>query len=155
MRSTLICNWNKTMALLTSARKYHRNQFTLLRRNGGVVIVLWLGACAAGFVWAFVGTSNSDPARLAFAQAETSSVALHNLGYPLRRSYLAFGDLETHGSKGEASVSLTVYGPRGRGTLYADAVRLNRNWQLISLDLAIAGHPSRLNLMPIQSTVPR
>ncbi len=143
------------MALLPAALKYHRGQLALLHRNRTPVIILFLTACAAGMSLAFIQTANSDAAKLAFIQAQASPVANLILGDPLRRDHLAFGDVETHGSKGEASVCLAVYGPRGSGRLYADAVRLNRGWQLISLDLELPGHAGRLNLMPIQSTVLR
>lgn len=118
-------------------------------------MALFLSTCSGGFAVGFVRTASSDVAKLAFAQVQTNPAALKSLGQPLKRSYLVFGDLETHGSKGEASLSLTIYGSRGRGKVYADAVRLDRSWQLISLDLAVPGRPGRLNLMPIQSTVPR
>lgn len=143
------------MALFPAALKFHRAQLALLRRNRMPVIVLWLAACVAGIGLAFLRTANSDPAKLAFIQAQTSPIVIRSLGEPLRRGHLVFGDLETHGSKGEASVSLTVYGPRGKGRIYADAVRLDRSWQLISLDLELPGHAGRMNLMSIQSTVPR
>ncbi|HZC24951.1 MAG TPA: cytochrome c oxidase assembly factor Coa1 family protein [Candidatus Binatia bacterium] len=98
-----------------------------------------VAAFLAGTLLSFVRTANSDAAKLVFVRTQSSPIAIRSLGEPLRRNYFAFGDLETHGSKCEASVFLTVYGPRGRGTLYADAVRFDRSWQLISLDLEVAG----------------
>lgn len=142
-------------ALLPAALKYHREQMARLRRNRTLVLTLWLSACLAGTVLAFMRTANSDAAKLAFDQAKISPIMIHSLGQPMRRSPFALGDLETRGSEGQASVSLSVYDPRGRGTLYADAVRFQRSWQLISFDLELPDHPGRLNLMPIQSTVPR
>ncbi len=143
------------MALLPSAIEFHREQLGHFRRNRTLVFALWIAASIAGTLLAFVRTAESDTAKLAFAQATANPIVILDLGQPLRRSPLAFGDLETHGSNGVASVSLSVYGPRGRGTLYADAVRFNQRWQLISLDLEIPGHPGQLNLMPIQSTIPQ
>ncbi len=79
---------------------------------------------------------------------------IHSLGQTIRRSTFAFGDLETRGSGGRG-VSFSVYGPRGRGTLHADAVRFHRDWRLISLDLELPGLTGQRNLMNIQFTVPR
>lgn len=143
------------MALLPNVLKFHHIQFGLLRRNRNLVVVLLVTVCFAGIVLPFIRTATCDVANLAFVQATISPAATHNLGLPLRRGSLAFGDLESHGSQGEASLSLSIHGSHGRGTLYADAVRFKGSWQLISLDLEIPGRPGRLNLMPIQSTTPR
>ncbi len=143
------------MALLPDVLKFYRIQLGLFRRNRKLVLVLLLTACLGGIVLPFIQTASCDVSNLAFAQAKISPIAIRNLGLPLGRGSLVFGNLESHGSKGEASLSVSIYGPRSRGTLYADAVRFNGSWQLTSLDLKIQGHPDRLNLMPIQSTVPR
>lgn len=151
----LIRDRDKIMALLPALLKFHHSQLALLRRARMPVVILCLATCAAGITLPFLRTANSDAAKLAFIQFQESSVAIRSLGEPLSRSHLAFGDVETHGSKGEASLSLAVYGPRGRGNLQADAVRLDGRWQLISLDLELPDHAGRLNLMPIQSTIPK
>ena len=143
------------MALLPEVLKFHHGQLGLYRRHRKLVLALVFIACWGGIVLPFVQTATCDVANLAFAQAKTSPVATRNLGFPLRRGPLAFGTLETHHSQGEASLSFTIYGPHGSGILYTDAVRFNGRWQLTSIDLKIAGRPDRLNLMPIQSTVPR
>ncbi len=143
------------MALLPAALKLHRGQLALLRKHRMPVIILLLAASATGMALPFLRAANSDAARLAFFQAQISPDAIRNLGGPLHRSRFVFGDVETHGARGEASMSLGVYGSRGAGRLYADAVRVDGSWQLISLDLEFPGHAGRLNLMPIQSTVPR
>ena len=143
------------MALLPEVLKFHQGQLGLYRHHRKLVLALLAIACLGGIVLPFVETATSDAAGLAFAQAKASPAATRTLGLPLRRSSLAFGFLETHRSRGEASLSFTIYGPHGSGILYANAVRFDGNWQLISLDLKIQGHPGKLNLMPIQSTVPR
>lgn len=142
------------MAPIPEVLKFHRIQLGLLRRNRKLVLALLLIACFGGIVLPFTRTASCDVANLAFAQAKISPVVIRNLGLPLRRGSLVFGSLESHGSRGEASLSISICGPFSHGTLYADAVRFNGNWQLISLDLKIQGYPGRLNLLPIQSTVP-
>ena len=143
------------MAVLPDVLKFHHSQLGLYRRHRKLVLVVLAIACLGGIVLPFVQTATCDVANLAFAQAKISPVVIRSLGLPLRRGSLVFGDLESHGSQGEASLSLPIYGQYNPGTLYADAVRFNGSWQLISLDIEIPGHPGRLNLMPIQSTVPR
>lgn len=142
------------MAVLPDVLKFHHSQLGLYRRHRKLVLALLLIASLGGTVLPFIQTATCDVAKLAFAQAKASPAATRNLGFPLRRGPLAFGTLETHRSQGEASLSFTISGPHGSGILYADAVRYDGSWQLISLDLAVAGHPGRLNLLPIQSTVP-
>ena len=143
------------MALLPDVLKFHRIQLGLFCRYRNLVLAFLLIACFGGIALPFIRAATCDVANLAFAQAKISPVVIRSLGLPLRRGSLVFGDLESHGSQGEASLSLSIYGQYNRGTLYADAVRFNGKWQLISLDLKIKGCPGRLNLMPIQSTVPR
>lgn len=143
------------MALLPDVLKFHRIQLGLLRRHRNRILTLFLIVCFGGIVLPFIRTSTCDVANLAFAQARISPVVTRNLGLPLRRSSLAFGNFESHRSQSEGSLSLSISGPYSRGTLYADAVRFDGSWQLISLNLEIPGRPGRLNLMPIQSTIPR
>ena len=145
----------QNMALIPSVLKFHRQQLAQLYRNRVLVFTLLLGACLAGAALAFTRTANSDAAKLAFDRAKVNPIVVRNLGQPLQRSLLAFGEIETRSSGGEASISFLVYGPHGRGTLYADAVRFHRGWQLISLDLELPNRRGRVNLMPIQSTVPQ
>jgi hypothetical protein len=143
------------MALPPAALQFHRGQVALLRKHRMPVLILLLATSIAGIALPILRTTNSEAARLAFIQAQASPDAIRTLGEPLSHGHLAFGDVETHGARGQASVSFAVYGPRGIGRLYADAVRVDRSWQLISLDLELPSHAGRLNLMPIQSTVPR
>lgn len=143
------------MALLPSILKFHRNQVVLLRRHRSTVLLLLILTSIGGIVLPFVRTANSDAAKLAFDLARESPAAIHSLGQPLERSSLVFGDFMAYGSKGAVTISFAVRGPRGRGTLYADVVRFDRNWQILSLDLVLPDHAGRLNLLPIQSTVPR
>jgi len=114
------------MPLFSAALRLHRQQRALLRRNRTLVIILWLAASVTGIAVAFSRTADSDAANLAFDQAKVSPIMIHSLGQPIRLSSFAFGDLEIRGSGGQASVSFSVYGPRGRGTLHADAVRFHR-----------------------------
>lgn len=143
------------MALPSFMVNYHRGQLGLLRRHWKITFILWITACAGGVMLAFVRTSTSDAARLAFAQAKTSPIVADRLGLPVHRSPLAFGEVEVHGSAGYASVSFSVYGPHGWGILYADAIRHHGSWQMISLDLILPGQSGQVNLLPIQSTPPR
>jgi hypothetical protein len=143
------------MAPLPDVIKFHRSQLGLYRRHRKLVLAVLAIACLGGIVLPFIQTATCEVANLAFAQAKTSPAVTRNLGFPLRRGPLAVGNLESRGSEGEASLSFSIYGPFGRGVLYADAVRFNQKWQLISLDLEFPGHFGRMNLMPIQSTIPR
>lgn len=143
------------MALLPSVLEFHRNQTDLLRRHCSVVFLLLLLVSITGIALPFVRTANSDAAKLAFTTASESPAAIRSLGSPLERSSLVFGDFVTYGSRHAVSFSFAMLGPHGRGMLFADAVQLDHGWQLLSLDLVLPDQAGRLNLLPIQSTVPR
>ena len=109
----------------------------------------------AGVALSFWSIRQSPPAQLALAQARSSTAASDVLGSPLRQGLLVTGMVERIHSGQYADLRMRVYGPKGQGVLYANAAKMNGIWQLTSLDLAVEGRAGRLNLLPIQSTIPR
>ena len=97
----------------------------------------------------------SAPAQLAFAQVQTSKIADGVLGSPIRQGFFVTGAVD-HVQAGQyADLRMKVYGPQGQGTVFANAAKKNGVWQLTTLDLVVEGRPGQLNLLPIQSTIPR
>src|ERR1700760_1334963 len=86
-----------------------------------VVVVGLLGAIAAGIGWAFSMMGNSDAVRLAFDNASASPMLIERVGAPLKKGWLVSGSIEVTGASGRAELAIPVSGPRGAGTLYAEA----------------------------------
>jgi hypothetical protein len=133
----------------------NRDNFAWFKRHWRLSLHLWLAAGIAGFALACWSVHQSAPAQLAFEQARISPIAQRNLGTPMRKGLFVGGSVESLRTHQFADLRMPVFGPNGQGVLYANAFKVSGVWQLTTLDLSVEGRPGRLNLLPIQSTIPR
>jgi len=119
-----------------------------------VVVVGLLGLTAAGIGWGFSMMGNSDAVRLAFDTANASPVMIERLGSPLKKGWLVSGSIEITGPSGHAELAIPVSGPRGTGTLYAEAHKRAGLWQLDLLQFGTKDSSDRLDLLAGASPPP-
>jgi hypothetical protein len=115
-------------------------------------IVALVGACAlAGIFFASVFSllRNSDAAQLALHQAEANPIVVRSIGAPLKTGWIVSGSVNIHGPGGNAELAIPVIGPKGKGTLYATAIRRLSQWQTTSLAFAKEGESTAQNLLAI------
>jgi cytochrome oxidase complex assembly protein 1 len=123
-----------------------------LRTHWKLVLAVWLGLSLSGAVAAFYLLSNSDATKLAVATAESNPALAERLGRPLKTGWFVSGSIEvTHGS-GHAELAIPVSGPKGRGTLYAEARKHAGLWHLELLQFGSNNSTERLDLLAANVT---
>jgi hypothetical protein len=97
----------------------------------GTVVAMALTAA----VFAMIG--NSEPCREAVQQANPD----------VERGFMISGTISTAGPSGHADLAIPLSGPKAQGTLYAVAEKSADVWKFETLELAVKGDPSRIDLL--------
>ena len=116
------------------------------------------GGCLAtlAFFAAFVATiaslvfgimRSSDAYKEAVAKAEASPAVQAALGQPIKEGLFTTGSINVNDSCGEAHLAIPVSGPKGRGTLFAEAEKSAGRWNYSALAVEIKGSGQRIDLL--------
>ncbi len=130
------------------------NKRTFLWLGCGVVAAVFLciglvvAATTGIFALAFGSIKSSDVYQQAMSEVTTNPQALNALGQPIEAGWLVSGDVSINGASGDASLSIPVSGPKGKGTLYAEATKSAGTWQFGLLQLRVDGQPDIIDLLP-------
>lgn len=125
-----------------------------LRRNWKWMVAVWLGLCLAGAATALIMIDSSDATKLAIATAESNPALAQRLGSPLKTGWFISGSIEVKPESGEAELAIPVSGPKGRGTIYAEAHKRAGLWHLELLQFGYANSDERLDLLPHEAASP-
>src|SRR5207244_7278462 len=71
----------------------------------------------------FSAVKSSDVYKDALARAKTHPDVIEALGSPVTEGLLLSGNTNVNGASGEANLSIPVYGPKGKGTIYLAATK--------------------------------
>jgi hypothetical protein len=111
-------------------------------------VIVWL-AMIAFIIVVFLAVSaafkSSEAFKLAVDRLETNEQAIQLIGRPFSTG-TPDGKMNISGSKGNASLSFTVEGPNGRGTVYLEASKNLGQWSLQQLQLEQEGTGRRIDL---------
>jgi len=100
----------------------------------GAIIVFY-----GGFILVFVLMfPRFEPYLMAVRQLTQSPAAISELGTPITPGF-PWGHFTTKDDRGEAELSFSATGPKGHGTVYADAIKTGDKWRLTRLDLVVDG----------------
>lgn len=117
---------------------------------GGCAVLAVLGAIAIAVIGggvAFSALKNAEPyqegVRLARADAEVVAA----LGEPIREGLFVMGQVSVNGPTGQASLSVPLHGPKGRGTLYIEAEKSAGRWRFTTLEVEVRGRRDRIDLL--------
>jgi hypothetical protein len=119
-----------------------------LRTHWKLALAVWLGLAFSGAAAGILLTSNSDVTKLAVATAQSSPKLSERLGQPLKRGWFVSGSVEFTPASGHAELAIPVSGPKGSGTLYAEASKRAGLWRLEMLQFGTEGSAERLDLLP-------
>jgi len=111
-------------------------------------VVVWVGWLAFMLGLFFLITSifqNSEPYQLALARLEASEQAQRMIGRPMSTG-MPSGSIRTSGPDGSASLSFSVEGPNGEGTVYLRAQQELGQWTFTHFVLEQQG--TRVDLAP-------
>ncbi len=109
-----------------------------------LLLVLIVIAAGAGIAWHQLGgkLKSTEPYKIALAQVQKDPQVIAQLGEPIRDAeILPSGSV--HGDT--ANVMFRVAGPKGRGSVRAEARRIGGKWGLTALDV-ITADQKRLSL---------
>jgi len=129
-----------------------------LRAHWKVVLTIWLGLALSGAAVAFMWLRSSDVTKLALTTAESSPALVEYLGSPLKTGLFVSGNIEVTPVAGHAELAIPISGPKGTGTIYAEARKWDGLWHLERLQFGGKDSTARLNLLrgvavgpPVQS----
>ena len=125
----------------------------------GVLAALMVFAIAAVFgilTLVMSAIKGSDVAKEAMARARSNPAVVQYLGTPIEVGWLVSGAINLSGSSGDATLSLPISGPKGKGTLYVMAQKSAGTWTYRLMQAAIEGSGQRIDLIaqPSMSQAP-
>jgi hypothetical protein len=123
-----------------------------LRAHRKLVLVLWLGLAVSGALMGFALMRSSDAVKLAIATAKSNPALVERLGQPLKTGWFVAGSIEITPASGHAELAIPVSGPKGRGTIYAEARKRAGLWRLNMLQFGGEESDIRLDLFVADQT---
>ena len=64
------------------------------------------------------------------------------------------GNINVNGSSGHADLSIPIFGPKGKGKIYAVARKSAGVWQFQTLQVEVEGQPERIDLLQKERQTP-
>jgi uncharacterized integral membrane protein len=127
-------------------------------RNWGwllaAVLALFLSFIVAIIFMVFALIKNSDAVKLAIATAESSPALIEQVGSLMKTGWFVTGNIEVTPTTGSADLAIPVSGPKGSGTIYAEAHKHAGLWHLELLQYGKDNSNERLDLLPAETTKP-
>ncbi|WP_276595008.1 cytochrome c oxidase assembly factor Coa1 family protein [Xanthomonas campestris] len=97
-----------------------------------VVLAASIGALVAGIARVMKST---EPYRVGVLTAQHDPRVATALGAPIKDGFLPSGNIATSGGGGHATLSVSLHGARGNGTLYIEAERHAGQWHNTSVQV--------------------
>lgn len=76
---------------------------------------------------------NSDVCKAAIEKAQANAAVVEGLGEPIKRGWVVQGHIEVSTGSGHADLAIPLSGSKGKGTLYAVAVKSAGLWKFETL----------------------
>ena len=109
-----------------------------------LLVVFGIAACFSLVVGA---VKKSGAYQEAMERARATPAVVEALGSPIEAGYFVSGSVSVEGGSGEAKLSIPLSGPKGKGTLYAEATKRANRWGFTLLELEVAGRSERIDLL--------
>lgn len=90
---------------------------------------------------------SSDAYENAVELARSNQAVIEALGEPIKTGWLPNGNISTSGSGGEADLTISLTGPKGKGTLYVVGTRRAMEWTFELLEVEIEATGERIDLL--------
>ena len=124
-------------------------QFTLVQRKwvrwALALYALFIALAVICFLAVFSMIKSSDAYKLAVTKLEASTVVMQIVGQPMSTG-IPMGSMQVSGPSGKADLSFSVEGPKGKGTIYLDAVKKLGQWQVSEIVFEEDGSGRRIDL---------
>ncbi len=118
-----------------------------------VGVVLLLALLFGGLLWGIESMMRTSYAyQVAVKRATESPAVAAKLGKPLQIGWLVSGSVNLSGPEGNASLSIPVSGPNGRGRIIVVGKKHANHWNFETLELNVAGQNEPIPLLEPQTT---
>lgn len=101
----------------------------------------------------FYAIKSSEAYTEAIEIAQSNVYVLEELGEPIETGWYVMGSINMSGSCGAADLSIPIYGPFNKGTVYVIAEKSAGRWSFELLEVEIAGRRDRINLLPHRESI--
>ena len=95
----------------------------------------------------FGSMKSSDAYSGALARAKAAPAVIAELGTPIRSSWYVGGRINVSGSTGYANLSIPIYGPKSKATIYVEARKKSGEWRYRELVVEIEASGKRIDLL--------
>src|SRR5207244_11404229 len=104
---------------------------------GCLLPVLFVGGCGRlVFLFATGIIKQSDAYKIALARAQANPAVIEAIGSPISQTGIVSGNSNVTGPTGQASLSIPLSCPKGKATLYVEAMKSADIWAFLSNNLA-------------------
>ena len=115
--------------------------------TGCVGLLVVLAAFVGGIMLIVVtAMKSSDPYKVAVQRAETNERVTAALGMPVTEGWFLTGNINVNGGGGNANISVPLSGPKGKGTLYVNALKSEGVWEYQKLFVRVDGTGEAIDL---------
>src|SRR5271156_5960354 len=109
-----------------------------------VVLTLFVG----GIFWGVTSIMRASyPYQLAVKRATESPTVAAKLGRPLQIGWLVFGNVNLSGPEGNASPSIPLSGPNGKGQIIVVGKKHANRWNFETLEVDVTGDDDPIPLL--------
>lgn len=119
---------------------------------GCLLPVLFVGGCGLVVFWFATGMmKQSDAYKIALARAQANPAVIEAIGSPISQTGIVSGNSNVSGPTGQANLSIPLSGPKGKATLYVEAMKSADLWvfQTMVVKIEKTGERIDLNTLPL------
>lgn len=111
------------------------------------LVVLLVAFVGAILLLVFGSMKSSDVYKQAVAKARSNPAVVKKLGEPIQEGWFVSGSINVSPGRGEAKLTIPISGPKGKGTIYADATKRGGDWQFSALEVTVEGEERKIDLL--------
>ena len=106
-----------------------------------------VGFVAAVVLVAMSAVKSTEVYREAYRRARTDPKVVELRGEPVKNGWFCKGTVRTSGGDGFSDFEFPIEGPKNSGTVYAQAGKVNGEWEFRSLEVSVKGLRGRRSLL--------
>ncbi len=103
----------------------------------GAPVLVCAGSVTLIFSLVFGLIKGSEPYGQAMDTARTDTAVISAIGAPVEDGFLVTGNIEVSPSSGYADLAIPISGPKGSGTIYAEAEKYEGEWYFSTLEVVV------------------
>jgi hypothetical protein len=111
------------------------------------ILVLFPAFVIAIVMIVFSAIKSTEPYKEALARARMNPAVVEALGSPITEGFFVSGNTNVNGAAGEANLAIPISGPKGKGTIYAKAMKSLGRWSYSDLVVEIQATRNRIDLL--------